>query len=158
MTVNRLDAMNFWMVTLTPQEYEALRARQFATLFLHPRHRRKADRMAPGDRVLLFVKKRQVFAGTATVAGSAHVEGEGGASGRVVVPLQGNIMPDDAHMVDARLLAPSLEYVKRWRPEDWPLAFWEQVHLLSRRDFEVVEAELRRASRARGVRQALSGT
>ncbi|MFN3974688.1 MAG: hypothetical protein ACK4K2_05385, partial [Dehalococcoidia bacterium] len=61
-------------------------------------------------------------------------------------------------LVDARLLAPSLEYVKRWRPEDWPLAFLEQVHILSRRDFEVVEAELRRAMRERTSGQWASGT
>ncbi|MCS7207197.1 MAG: hypothetical protein NZ951_04580 [Dehalococcoidia bacterium] len=141
--------MNFWMITLTPQEYEDLRGRKFASLYLHPRHKRKADRMAVGDRVLLFVKKKQVFAGTATVAGPAQAEGS--PPQRLVVPLQPVLVPEEVPAVDARLLAPSLEYVKRWRPEDWPLAFVEQMHLLSRRDFEVVETELRRATRGRRV-------
>lgn len=137
--------MNFWMVTLTPQEYEGLKERQFGSLFLHPRHKRKVDRMAPGDRVLFFVKRRLVFAGTATVTAPARLQGQEPTPTHLVVSVHANIIPDDAHLVDARLLAPSLEYVKRWRPEDWPLAFLEQVHLISRRDFEVVEAELHRA-------------
>jgi hypothetical protein len=141
--------MNFWMITLTPQAYDDLRARRYRSLFLHPRYQRRVRRMARGDRVLFFLKKRLLFAGTATVAGPARLLQEGSPSGLLEVPLEPGILPEEAQMVDARRLAPSLEYVKRWRPEDWPLAFWEQVHLISREDFAVVEKELYRAAQRR---------
>ena len=35
-------------------------------------------------------------------------------------------------------------YVKRWAPEDWPLAFQGQIHLLSSQDFALIEHEMRR--------------
>jgi hypothetical protein len=35
-------------------------------------------------------------------------------------------------------------YVKRWAPEDWPLAFQGQIHLLSSQDFALIEHEMHR--------------
>ena len=42
------------------------------------------------------------------------------------------------------MLAPRLEYVKRWPPEDWPLAFFDRLHLLPQRDFRLIEGEMKR--------------
>jgi hypothetical protein len=46
--------------------------------------------------------------------------------------------------IDALELAPRLEYVKRWAPEDWPLAFVDSLHLIPQRDFRLIEGEMRR--------------
>ena len=46
--------------------------------------------------------------------------------------------------IDALILAPRLDYVKRWAPEDWPLAFFDSLHLLPQRDFRLIEQEMRR--------------
>ena len=46
--------------------------------------------------------------------------------------------------VDALQVGPTLEYVKRWPPEMWELAFFGMVHIISKRDFELLENELSR--------------
>jgi predicted alpha/beta-hydrolase family hydrolase len=44
-------------------------------------------------------------------------------------------------------------YVKRWAPEDWPLAFQGQIHLLSSQDFALIEHEMRRTIERRSRRR-----
>ena len=54
---------------------------------------------------------------------------------------------DDFHVTDigdAMILGPRLEYVKKWLPENWPLAFLDRLHLLPQRDFRLIEGEMRR--------------
>ena len=54
-------------------------------------------------------------------------------------------MLDEAQYIDARQLAPRLDYVRRWAPEDWYIAFAQtNLHLLPKRDFGLVEDEMRR--------------
>jgi hypothetical protein len=55
--------------------------------------------------------------------------------------------------LDARQIAPRMLYVKRWAPEDWPLAFQGQVHLLSSQDFSLIEHEMRRTADRRSRRR-----
>jgi hypothetical protein len=42
------------------------------------------------------------------------------------------------------MLAPRLEYVRRWVPEDWPLAFFDKLHLIPQKDFRLIEGEMQR--------------
>ena len=44
-------------------------------------------------------------------------------------------------------LGPRLEYVKRWPPESWHLAFFETLHLIPQRDFRLLEGEMKRVLR-----------
>ena len=44
-------------------------------------------------------------------------------------------------------------YVKRWAPEDWPLAFQGQIHLLSSQDFALIEHEMHRTIDRRNRRR-----
>ena len=53
------------------------------------------------------------------------------------------ILKDD-EFIDASMIAPRLDYLKFWYPEDWPLAFIELVHLLPSRDFRLIESEMKR--------------
>ena len=56
---------------------------------------------------------------------------------------------EEEQYIDGLQLGPSLEYVKRWAPEDWPLAFWDRIHLLPSRDFKLIEDEMKRAKKQR---------
>ncbi|MFN8526265.1 MAG: EVE domain-containing protein [Chloroflexota bacterium] len=141
-----------WMIVTTPENHEISRERGYTLLGLKARHRKKAERMLPGDRILIFISHERVFACTATVT-SGFFEDH-----RVIwqnnerrndvfpwrIPLQPDFMLDEAEHLDAYQIAPRLQYVKRWAPEDWPLAFQGQVHLLSSSDFSIVEHEMRR--------------
>jgi hypothetical protein len=52
--------------------------------------------------------------------------------------------------LDARQIGPTLEYVKKWAPEDWPLAFIGMLHIIPQRDFTYLEDEMRRLFRKTG--------
>ena len=63
---------------------------------------------------------------------------------RYSVELSPDIVLKEKDFIDALVLGPRLEYVKRWAPEDWPLAFFDALHLLPQRDFRLIEGEMRR--------------
>jgi hypothetical protein len=42
------------------------------------------------------------------------------------------------------MLAPRLDYVKRWPPENWYMAFQGNLHLLPKNDFVLIEEEIKK--------------
>lgn len=153
-----------WLVTLTPENYGITRKLNFTLLGVRSRHRKKAERMAPGDRVLYYVFEERVLPATATVA-SAYYED------RTPVWINRE-RPDDpfpyrVHTraavvlepwegLDAQALVPRLSYVKRWPPEQWFLALQGDLHLLSAQDFQLVEAEMQRTVDRRSTRAEIA--
>ena len=141
-----------WMVVMTPENFEITRERGFDLIGLKARHRKKAERMAVGDRILYYVSGVQVFPATATVSSAffedhapiwLNTERRPDVS-QWRVRTRPDVILHQYEYVDAHQVAPRLLYVKRWAPEDWPLAFQGQVHLLSSADFSLVEGEMRR--------------
>ncbi|MGH7911776.1 MAG: hypothetical protein ACREOV_08640, partial [Candidatus Dormibacteraceae bacterium] len=53
--------------------------------------------------------------------------------------------PDERDWIPARDLAYRLEYVRKWPPEEWALAFQGHVHQLPQKDFKLVEVEMARS-------------
>lgn len=150
-----------WMIALTPENYEITERIGFSTLGLKHRHRRKAERMAPGDRVLYFVSQRNVFPAVATVASTFfedhrpiwinYEQRPDACPWRVSV--RPDIVLESYEQIDAHAIAPRMLYVKRWPPELWPLAFEGSIHLLSSQDFRMIEAEMERLAQTRGRRR-----
>src|SRR5919206_141552 len=150
-----------WMIVMSPENYEITRERGFDLVGLKSRHRKKAERMALGDRVLFYVAGSQVFPLTATVT-STFFEDHSPiwvsterrpdvAPWRVQV--RADVVLNWYEYLDARQIAPRMLYVKRWAPEDWPLAFQGQIHLLSSQDFQLIEHEMRRTIDRRSRRR-----
>lgn len=150
-----------WMIVMSPENFEITRERGFDLVGLKSRHRKKAERMALGDRVLFYVAGSQVFPLTATVSStffedhsSIWVSTERRPD---VAPWRVKIRPDIVlqwyEHLDARQIGPRMLYVKRWAPEDWPLAFQGQIHLLSSQDFALIEHEMRRTIERRPRRR-----
>jgi hypothetical protein len=149
------------MIVLSPENFEITRSRGFDMLGLKSRHRKKAERMAIGDRVLFYVAGTQIFPTTATVTSTFF---EDHAPIWVSTERRPDVAPWRVHLrsdvslrwyeyLDARQIAPRMLYVKRWAPEDWPLAFQGQVHLLSSQDFQLIEHEMRRTAERRSRRR-----
>ena len=46
--------------------------------------------------------------------------------------------------IDAKILAPRMQFIKNWRPEDWHLAFLGDLHLIPKNDFNLIEDEMQR--------------
>ena len=150
-----------WMICLTPENFEATQRHGFSTLGVKQRHRRKAERMAPGDRVLYFVTRRNVFPAVATVTSPFFEDHRpiwvNHDQRPDAYPWRVNVRPDIAlepqEWLDAYQIAPRLLYVKRWPPELWPLAFQGSIHLLSSQDFRLVEREMERVVEMRTGRR-----
>jgi hypothetical protein len=150
-----------WMIVMSPENFETTRERGFDLVGLKSRHRKKAERMALGDRVLFYVTGSQVFPLTATVNSTFfedHTPIWTSTERRPdVSPWRVQVRPDVVlnwyEYLDARQIAPRMLYVKRWAPEDWPLAFQGQIHLLSSQDFALIEHEMKRTIDRRSRRR-----
>lgn len=143
---------NYWMVVVR-QDYAEVCRRQGFTLLGMPRlQKKRVQRMEVGDRLLLYVSDLQAFVAVATIA--SPVAGDESPLWPAATPgetypwrlkLTPNVVLDEQRMVDARLLAPRLDYVRKWTPERWPLAFVGPLHLIPKHDFQLIEHEMRRA-------------
>ena len=155
---------NFWMITETLENYEIARDMGFSVYGFGPKYRRRAERMQPNDRFLFYVKGLRKWVATATVTSKCFVDDRAiwkpnGSMRRrrYSVELSPDIVLKEKDFIDALVLGPRLEYVKRWAPEDWPLAFFDVLHLLPQRDFRLIEGEMRRLLPRRRNRGNRSG-
>jgi hypothetical protein len=142
------------MIVTSPENYERTRKLGFTVQGVKSRHRRKAERMAPGDRVCWYLTGRQAFAATATIT-SPYFEG---ADEIWVSEKTGDTYPwrfkiakghalDPDRAVPATSLLERLEHTKRWPSEHWRLAFQGNVHELGAADFALIEAAVEQAER-----------
>lgn len=150
-----------WLITLSPENYAITRDMHFTLLGLRSRHRKKAERVALGDRVLYYVLNERIFPATVTVT-SAYFEDRHpiwiNPERRddpfpYRVHTRPNIVLEPGEGLDAEAIAPRLLYLKRWAPELWFLALQGDVHLLSSQDFVLVEREMDRTSATRYSRR-----
>ena len=151
-------AKSFWLVIKSPDNYNIARQRKFDMVGLVAQHRRKVQRMSPGDRVLLYISKERCFATTATVASPMVVDHsplwkvEGGSDFPYRVSIKPDLVLESYQYIDAYQIAPRMDFTRRWTPELWYLAFQGSLHLISKFDFAMVEQEMRKQKRGRGHR------
>jgi predicted RNA-binding protein len=139
-------ASQYWMVVSSPDNFRKTREHGFTIQGLKSRHRRRVETMRNGDRLLYYVTGRMGFAATATVASPMyedHTPIWRSARREEDYPWRVHIRPDivldEADLVPAKDLAYRLEYVRKWPPEHWTLAFQGHIHMLNRNDFAIVE-------------------
>ena len=150
-----------WLITLSPENYAITRDMHFSLLGLRSRHRKKAERVAVGDKVLYYVLQERIFPATAAVT-SAYFEDRHplwiNRERRddpfpYRVHTQPTLVLEPGEGLDAEAIAPRLLYLKRWPPEQWYLALQGDVHLLSAQDFTLVEREMQRVLEGRRSRR-----
>ncbi len=150
---------NYWMVVQTPENHEITRGQGFTLHGLTKRQRKRARRVEPDDRILFYVGGHvRKWTAIATVT-SKYFEDrtpiwESIGSSRELYPFRVKMTPsivlDKSDYIEARILAPRLEYIKRWPPELWPLAFFDSLHLIPQNDYRLIETEMKRVRRRRG--------
>ena len=139
---------NFWMINCNERNFEITRNLGFAQQGLKAEHRRKVQRVEPGDRVIYYVSGTRVFTATATVTkGYEEVRStpwlnEGKTPWAYRIGIKPDVVLERAQYITAGLIAYRLEYLRKWPPEDWPLAFQGNLHLLSKGDFFLLESEM----------------
>ena len=145
-----------WMIVSSPENLRKTREHGFSIQGVKSRHRRRAESIRPGDRILFYVTGRMAFAATVTVTSNVYEDHSPvWRSARRDedypwrVHIRPDLVPDEADWVPAKALAYRLDYVRKWPPENWTLAFQGHLHQLPQKDFSLVEDELARLARAR---------
>ncbi len=152
---------NFWMINCSERNFDIARDLGFTQQGLKAEYRRKVQRVEPGDRIIYYVNGARAFTATATVT-KGYEEVNSGPwvkEGRASLPWRIGIKPDivleQKQYIKAGLIAYRLEYLRKWPPEDWYLAFQGNLHLLSKGDFFLLESEMLklRDGREKAIRQ-----
>ena len=141
---------NFWMIVCNPDNFRITQERGFTIQGLKAQHRRKIQRIGNGDRILYYVTHDRRFTATATATTSYFEddtpvwEKEGKAGWPYRFHIKPEIVLEDSQYMDANQLAPRLDYVRRWPPENWYMAFQGNLHLLPKSDFLLIEEEMKK--------------
>jgi hypothetical protein len=143
----------FWMLVSSPENFERARALGFPLLAMKSRHRKKAERVTPGDRVVYYATGQMAFAGTFTVT-EPFVESheplflskKDGEDYPYRFAVQPEVVLPAGRFVPATALLPVLEFVKKWPTDHWHLAFQGNVHTLGEADFATIENAVRAAA------------
>ncbi len=147
--------MTNWMLVSGADNFEVSRAMGFTVAGMKERHRRKAERVQTGDRILFYLTGIQKFGGTATVTDTYYEDRseriwESKKVGEYPYPWRFAIKPDvilaRGQFVSAESLLSQLEWVRKWPSSHWQLAFQGNVHVLSDRDFGCIEQALTQAA------------
>ncbi len=145
-----------WMVVSSPENFRKTREHGYTIQGLKSRHRRRVESMKVGDRLLYYITGRMGFAATVTVASPMyedHTPIWRSARRDEDYPWRVHIRPDivleEADWVPAKEIAYRLDYVRKWPPEHWTLAFQGHIHALPRNDFAIIEDEMVRTTRRR---------
>ena len=139
---------NFWMINCNDQNFDITRELGFTQQGLKAEYRRKVQRVEPGDRIIYYVSGDRVFTATATVTrGYEEVNAtpwvkEGKTPWPYRIGIRPNVVLDREKYIAAGMIAYRLEYLRKWPPEDWHLAFQGNLHLLSKNDFALLETEM----------------
>lgn len=147
---------SYWMVSTTLDDFEVTRERGYSIFGMGAKYRRRAQRMQPDDRMLLYVRQLRKWTGVVSIT-SGYFEDRTpiwkpktrGEDYRYRVKIRPEIVLREEDYIDALQLAPRMEYLKRWLPELWPLAFFDTLHLIPQRDFSLIEGEMKRNIRNR---------
>jgi EVE domain len=139
------------MLVISPDNFLKTSERGFTVQGIRSRHRRRAESMREGDKLLYYVSGRMAFAGTCTLTSSVfedHSPIWRAPRREEDYPWRFQIRADRIvareGWLPARELAYRLEYVRKWPPEHWSLAFLGHIHQLPQKDYKLIETELRR--------------
>lgn len=147
--------MTNWLLVSSADNFETSRARGFDIAGMKSRHRRKAERVAPGDRVAYYLVGVKSVGGLAEVTGTCFEDEtkiwESNKPGEVYpfrFPVKLTYARDKGHYLPMESLVHTLTYPKRWPPEHWTLAFQGNVHVLSDDDYSLIAEALQDTARA----------
>ncbi len=141
---------NFWMITCNEENFNITRGLDFTMQGLKSEYRRKVQRVETDDRLLYYVSGIRRFTATATVTVPYQEvddeiwRNEGSATWPYRIEIKPELLLDEAQYIQAGLLAHRLDYIRRWPPENWYMAFQGNLHLLPKGDFFLIEEEMKK--------------
>jgi len=144
---NRTEPI-YWIVVGSPDNFERTAEHGFIVQGLKSRHRKKAERMKPGDKIVYYLTGLKAFGGIVTIE-SPYFESheriwESGDPKKATedYPFRVNIAPDMvlavADAIPAEPIARRMAYVAKWPSANWTLAFQGNVHEIGENDYRLI--------------------
>ena len=140
---------NYWMFVETEENATITRQLGYKIFGMGPKYRKRANRMQKNDRVIFYTSLTKKWTASATINKTCFEDTtvvwkpESRPNDfKFRVELKPDYILDESEYLDGLKIGPGLEYVRKWSPENWPLAFWDRLHLLPQRDFNLLEGEM----------------
>jgi predicted RNA-binding protein len=138
----------YWIIVGSIDNFRKSAELEFTVQGMKSRHRKKAERMKPGDKIVYYVTGLKAFAGISTItsdyfesheriwkSGDPKKEAED-------YPFRVNSNPDvilpESDFVEAEGVARKMTYVSKWPAENWTLAFQGNVHEIGEGDYNLI--------------------
>ena len=138
----------YWIIVGSPENFATTRERGFTIQGMKSRHRKKAEQMQPGDKIIYYITGVKAFGGIATVTSEYFEDHD------IIwrstnknrqdedypwrVRIEPDVILDDGEYLPAESIARAMTYVQKWPAENWTLAFQGNVHHITEPDYTLV--------------------
>jgi hypothetical protein len=142
------DNPTYWIIVGSIDNFRRTAERGFTIQGMKSRHRKKAERMMPGDKIVYYLTGIKAFGAISTIAspyfeshdriwqsGDPKKEAEDYPFRVETTP---DLVLDESDFVPAESVARRMAYVSKWPAENWTLAFQGNVHEIGHGDFELI--------------------
>jgi hypothetical protein len=147
-----------WIVVGSTDNFAATRVLGFTIQGFKSRHRKKAETMRPGDRLIWYITGVKAFGGCATLTSTYFEDHTPIWKSKDLkrdtedYPFRVNIAPvvtlPEDEFVPAEPIARQMIYVSKWPAANWTLAFQGNLHKIDDHDYELIAAALRTATQS----------
>jgi hypothetical protein len=145
-----------WILTGSPENFQATRDHGFKLIGMKERRRRMAETMEPGDEIIFYLTVIQAFGGIIRLTSEMFEDRTKVWPGKPGNPdpypwrfeSEPVVILDEEEFIPAVELAGELEHVAKWPIEHWHLAFQGQLRTVSDADAELLEQRIRAAAGA----------
>lgn len=155
----------YWIIVGSPDNFARTRALGFSLQGVKSRHRKKAEKMKPGDKIVWYLTGVKAFGGIATIT-SRYFESheriwQSGDPKKDAedypfrVSIEPDVVLDEGQWVEAEPIARLMQYVSKWPASNWTLAFQGNVHAIDADDFALIASAI--AAKKSPARSGVSG-
>lgn len=142
----------YWIIVGSADNLRRTAELGFTVQGIKARHRKKAERMRPGDKLVYYVTGAKSFAGIATVESpffESHERIWASADPKKAaedypfrVRISADLVLDLEDAVPAEGVARRMAYVAKWPAANWTLAFQGNVHEIGEEDYRLIRAAI----------------
>jgi predicted RNA-binding protein len=146
--------MTYWIVVGSEENMRIAEERGWDMFGFKSTRRSEVAGMKPGDRLIFYLTKIMKFGGIAEVVSDYYEDHEKVFRSekkpkedypwRVKIKKVTVLTPEQ--YLDVREIGPTMDYVKKWPPEHWRLAFQGNLHQIPESDYKLIEGLMREAT------------
>jgi hypothetical protein len=152
MTDVSANGPNYWIIVSSIGNWRRTAEHGFSVQGMKSRHRKKAERMQPGDKIAYYVTGVKAFAGAATITSAYYEDHEpiwtssnkkkADEDYPFRVRIGPDIVLDETDFVPAEGIARRMTYASKWPAANWTLAFQGNVHSIPAEDYQLIREAL----------------